>query len=70
MTTDPPAFPDTWPHKSQELLQLPARVGLGDRSAFASFQERNSSHLFAVVLRIQRDRGLAENLLQDVHVSV
>jgi len=70
MKTQPPASPDTWPHKSQELSQLLARVGLGDRSAFASFYERTSGHLFAVVLRIQRDRGLAEDLLQDVYVSV
>jgi len=70
MKTQPPASPDTWPHKSQELSQLLARVGLGDRSAFASLYERTSGHLFAVVLRIQRDRGLAEDLLQDVYVSV
>jgi len=70
MSIQPPASPDTWPRKSQDLSQLLARVGLGDRSAFASLYERTSSHLFAVVLRIQRDRGLAEDLLQDVYVSV
>jgi len=59
-----------WPERSRELSELLARAGLGDRSAFASLYERTSSHLFAVVLRIQRDRAQAEDLLQEVYVSV
>ncbi len=59
-----------WPERSRELSQLLARAGLGDRSAFASLYERSSSHLFAVVLRIQRDRAQAEDLLQEIYVSV
>lgn len=59
-----------WPEKSRELAQLLARTGLGDRQAFARLYERTSGHLFAVVLRIQRDRALAEDLLQDIYVSV
>jgi len=46
------------------------RSGLGDRAAFAQLYERSSSHLFAVVLRIQRDRALAEELLQEIYVAV
>ena len=65
-----PAPPDDWPHKSRELAHLLARTGLGDRAAFAGLYERTSGHLFAVVLRIQRDRALAEDLLQEVYVSV
>ena len=61
---------DDWPQKSRELAQLLARTGLGDRAAFAALYERTSGHLFAVVLRIQRDRALAEDLLQEVYVSV
>ena len=61
---------DDWPQKSRELAQLLGRTGLGDRAAFAALYERTSGHLFAVVLRIQRDRALAEDLLQDVYVSV
>ncbi len=59
-----------WPEKSRELSQLLARAGLGDRKAFGQLYERTSGHLFAVVLRIQRDRGQAEDLLQEVYVSV
>jgi RNA polymerase sigma-70 factor (ECF subfamily) len=59
-----------WPEKSRELSQLLARTGLGDRAAFGRLYERTSSHLFAVVLRIQRDRGQAEDLLQEIFVSV
>jgi RNA polymerase sigma factor (sigma-70 family) len=59
-----------WSQKSQELSRLLARSGLGDRAAFAQLYERSSGHLFAVVLRIQRDRGTAEDLLQEVYVSI
>jgi RNA polymerase sigma factor (sigma-70 family) len=59
-----------WPERSRELSQLLARAGLGDRAAFGRLYERTSGHLFAVVLRIQRDRGLAEDLLQEIYVSV
>jgi RNA polymerase sigma factor (sigma-70 family) len=59
-----------WPERSRELSQLLARAGLGDRAAFGRLYERTSGHLFAVVLRIQRDRGMAEDLLQEIYVSV
>lgn len=59
-----------WPEHSRELAQLLARSGLGDRQAFARLYQLTSSHLFAVVLRIQRDRALAEELLQEVYVAV
>ena len=59
-----------WPERSRELAQLLARSGLGDRSAFAQLYERTSGHLYAVLLRIQRDRAQAEDLLQEVYVSV
>ncbi len=67
MKTTPQA---DWPEKSRELSQLLARSGLGDRAAFAQLYERTSGHLFAVVLRIQRDRALAEDLMQEIFVSV
>jgi RNA polymerase sigma-70 factor (ECF subfamily) len=65
-----PSDEHDWPEKSRELSQWLARAGLGDRAAFAHLYERTSGHLFAVVLRIQRDRGQAEELLQEVYVSV
>jgi RNA polymerase sigma-70 factor (ECF subfamily) len=62
--------PGDWSERSRELGELLARSALGDRRAFATLYERTSGHLFAVVLRIQRDRSLAEDLLQDVYVSI
>lgn len=59
-----------WPEKSQELSRLLSRTSLGDRAAFATLYERTSSHLFAVVLRINRDRSQAEDVLQEVYVNV
>ena len=47
-----------------------ARCGLGDRAAFADLYQATSSHLFAVVLRINRDRAQAEDVLQEVYVKV
>ena len=65
-TTDP----RDWSERSRELSQLLARAGLGDRAAFARLYERTSGHLYAVVLRIQRDRAQAEDLVQEIYVSV
>jgi RNA polymerase sigma factor (sigma-70 family) len=59
-----------WPERSRDLAGLLARTALGDRAAFAQLYERTSGHLFAVLLRVQRDRALAEDLLQEVYVSV
>ena len=59
-----------WSSKSEELAQLLSRAGIGDQAAFASVYQRTSSHLFAVVLRINRDRAQAEDILQEVYVSV
>jgi len=67
MTRTPPT---DWPERSHELAQLLAKSGLGDRAAFARLYEHTAAHVYAVVLRIQRDRALAEDLLQEVYVNV
>jgi len=59
-----------WTERSRDLSQLLARAGLGDRAAFARLYERTCAHLFAVVLRINRDRAEAEDVLQEVYVNV
>lgn len=61
--------PEDWNQRSRELAQHLARAALGDRNAFRLLYEQTSGHLFAVVLRIQRDRAVAEDLLQEVYVS-
>jgi len=59
-----------WSQRSQELSRLLARTGLGDRAAFATLYQQTSAHLLGVVLRIQRDRAQAEDILQEVYVNV
>ncbi len=58
-----------WTERSQDLARQLARSALGDRAAFRQVYELSSGHLFAVILRIQRDRDLAEDLLQEVYVN-
>lgn len=62
--------PDVWAERSRELARLLAQVALGDRVAFAALYAQTSAHLFGVVLRINRDRAQAEEILQEVYVSV
>jgi RNA polymerase sigma factor (sigma-70 family) len=59
-----------WSERSRDLAHLLSRAGLGDRAAFATLYDRTSAHLFAVVLRINRDRSQAEDILQEVFVKV
>ncbi len=52
------------------LESLLARTALGDRNAFAQLYRATSSKLFAVSLRIVRERPLAEEALQDSFVNI
>jgi RNA polymerase sigma factor (sigma-70 family) len=60
---------DLWTERSRDLAAALSRSALGDRAAFKRLYELSSGHLFAVILRIQRDRDLADDLLQEVYVS-
>lgn len=62
--------PDDWTERSRELAALLSRVALGDRAAFATLYQLTSAHLLGVVLRINRDRAQAEDVLQEVYVNV
>ena len=50
----------------QRLADLLARAALGDRKAFAEVYDATKSKLFAVSLRIVRERHIAEEVLQDL----
>jgi RNA polymerase sigma-70 factor (ECF subfamily) len=52
------------------LNGLLARVAAGDHAAFRSLYERSAGRLFAVCLRIARDRSLAEEVVQEAYVRV
>lgn len=58
---------DTTP---EDIAQLIGRVAARDRAAFRRLYERTSGKLFGVSLRILKDRGEAEEALQDVYVKI
>ena len=56
--------------RAQELAQLLSRIALGDRVAFDTLYRQTGAHLLGVILRINKDRAQAEDLLQEVFVKV
>jgi RNA polymerase sigma-70 factor, ECF subfamily len=52
------------------LTALLARVALADQRAFEELYRRTGSHLYAVALRIVRDRSIAEEIVQEGYVNV
>jgi RNA polymerase sigma-70 factor (ECF subfamily) len=59
--------------ETSEAITLESLLALtagGDRAAFRSLYDRSASRLFAVCLRITRDRSLAEDVLQETYVRV
>ena len=55
---------------SSEIAELISRCALRDRAAFKTLYTRTSAKLFGVSLRILRDRGEAEEALQEVYVKI
>ena len=55
---------------SQQLAELMTRVARRDRSAFASVYRATSAKLLGVIIRILRRRDIAEEVLQEVYVTV
>jgi RNA polymerase sigma-70 factor (ECF subfamily) len=54
----------------KELAAALVRAGTGDRAALRMVYQDSSAKLFGVLLRILNDRGEAEDVLQDVYVTV
>jgi RNA polymerase sigma-70 factor (ECF subfamily) len=52
------------------LASLLNRVSLKDRSAFSTLYEKSAPKLFAIVLRILKDRQEAEDALQEVFIKI
>jgi RNA polymerase sigma-70 factor (ECF subfamily) len=52
------------------LLRLIAEIARGDEAALKALYEATAPKLFGVVLRIQRDRTAAEDVLQDVYLRI
>ncbi len=55
---------------NNELADLLARCAVGDRRAFSTLYDSTKSKLFAVSLRIVRERHIAEEVLQESFVSI
>ena len=53
-----------------ELNRLLQQAGRSDQQAFAELYRHTSSKLFGVCLRMLRDRGAAEEVLQEVYITV
>ena len=56
--------------RNARLMELLARTALADQRAFAELYRMTSAHLYAVALRILRDAGAAEEVLQEGFVNV
>jgi RNA polymerase sigma factor (sigma-70 family) len=62
--------PDKQRQRSARLAELLARTALSDQQAFAELYRQTSSHLYAVALRILRESGAAEEVLQESYVNI
>lgn len=58
------------PAERDELNRLLQQTGCNDQKAFAELYKRTSSKLFGVCLRMLRDRGEAEEVLQETFTTV
>ncbi|MBF9043501.1 sigma-70 family RNA polymerase sigma factor [Rhodobacterales bacterium HKCCE4037] len=54
----------------EELEDLLARAGLGDRDAFIGLYDATSAKLLAVCLRVLKNRSSAEDAMQDAYVKI
>lgn len=54
----------------ETIEALIGRVSLGDRAAFAALYDATSGALFAVCLRVLKNRAEAEDTLQDVYLRI
>lgn len=55
---------------SDELLDLLARTGAGDRAAFAQLYERTAGRLYAVSYQLLQRKESAEEAVQDAYIKV
>lgn len=55
---------------TEDLAHLVARVALGDQKAYRRLYDATSAKLFSVAIRILRNQGRAEEVLQDAFINV
>ena len=54
----------------EEIERLLAQVAMGDRGSFDMLYARSSAKLFGIALRVLKDRGEAEDVLQEVYLRI
>ncbi|WP_121634526.1 sigma-70 family RNA polymerase sigma factor [Tropicibacter alexandrii] len=54
----------------EEIEALIARISMGDRKAFRALYERTSAKLFGIALRVLKDEGPAEEVVQEVFLRI
>ncbi len=64
------ATADRLTERNARLAALLGRVALADQRAFEELYRQTGAHLYAVALRIVRDRAIAEEILQEAYVNV
>ncbi|WP_082938458.1 sigma-70 family RNA polymerase sigma factor [Mitsuaria sp. 7] len=64
------AAPSAHTERDARLAALMTRVAASDRQAFDELYRATSATLFGMVLRINRDRGHAEEVLQEIYITV
>ena len=52
------------------IVVLLDRIGAGDRDSLKTLYDATSAKLFGVILRILLERGEAEDVLQEVYITV
>ncbi|MBD8553651.1 sigma-70 family RNA polymerase sigma factor [Rhizobium sp. CFBP 8762] len=55
---------------NDDIASLIGRVSLRDRSAFSALYTNTSAKLYGICVRILKDRGEAEEALQEVYIKV
>lgn len=66
----PGATPSASPAAAERLEELLQRVAQRDRRAFARLYEVTSAKLYGTVLRILRERGRTDDIVQEVYVTI
>ncbi|MCP3722407.1 sigma-70 family RNA polymerase sigma factor [Paraburkholderia sp. CNPSo 3272] len=64
------APPEPGARYRDELNHVLLAVARGDRTSFATLYRQTSAKLFGICLKMLRDRGEAEEVLQDVYITV
>jgi RNA polymerase sigma-70 factor, ECF subfamily len=58
------------PDRNARLAELLARTALADQAAFGELYRATSSQLYGVAIRIVREAGTAEEILQESYVAI